>query len=249
MGRKRRPTDDSARSEKPETKQFSMDRGIVPIISLPDAGFMDLINSLENMSKIKNDTDDEIDFVGETKDQFIYFMRQGYPKIQHMMESIYETGEFLTLVKKILKPKKLFLTWLNYAGFPISTAYNYMKLHDRYQEDLPRYHCLGVRKLLAVARLKDCRDYLNEHSVEIASKPSSEVTKDIKEQLKKKKKRKGGGHKRLYEEFGKYKIRWSGNGSRVVIENLTKSEQQQIINDIKLLLSKDEKHVVAKVPS
>ncbi|MGO9119539.1 MAG: hypothetical protein ACLQPD_18260 [Desulfomonilaceae bacterium] len=249
MGKKSLPTSDIAPSEQHGTPPVPAgDNDLVEVpVRCPLAP---LVNQLENMSIIKNDAGEDVDFVGETKRQFIYFFDHGYVAILSVQLSIYSAGAFLNEVRATLKPKKLFLTWLHYAGFPVSTAYNYVKLYNSYQEDLRLYCDLGVRKLLAVAKLRDCRTYVKENEAEIASKPSPEVIEKIKEQLKKEKKRKGGGRKRQYEEFGKYRIRRSGKGTsnKVIIENLTKHEQEKIIDDIKLLLSKDEKHFVARFP-
>jgi hypothetical protein len=196
-----------------------------------------IVETLENMPQITNDVGEEMDFSGDTKETFIGYFVEGYEIVDRMLSSIHETGRFLADVRNNLKPQKLFLTWLNYAGFPTATAYNYLRLHDHYQEDLPRYSQIGVKKLLAVAKLTDCKEYMNENVEEIALKPATDVVREINERLKQRPKKKGGGRKPEYEIFHGVVIRPSGDGSRIVLEKLNKKDQETLIQAIKVALS------------
>lgn len=195
-----------------------------------------IVESLMSVSRIINDDGDEIDFDGETKDDFIGFFVEGYEIVDRMVRSIHETGRFLADVRNNLKPQKLFLTWLNFAGFPRSTAYNYLKLHDRYEEDLPKYSTIGVKKLLSVSKLKNCREYLSENAEQIAIKKATEVVEAVNQELKKRPKRRGGGRKPTFETINGFIVRKSDDGTKVVVEALNKEAQENLLVAIKAAL-------------
>ena len=54
---------------------------------------------------IVNDQGNEIDFGGETKEDFIKACEEGYPVIQRTLNSVYEIGKLLFEVRSKLKKK------------------------------------------------------------------------------------------------------------------------------------------------
>ncbi|MBM3302994.1 MAG: hypothetical protein FJY85_23985 [Deltaproteobacteria bacterium] len=81
------------------------------------------IEALRQSTTIRDDGGHDVTFEGETKAEFIRLVEEGYPVAKKMVESMSETGRFLFEVRRILKPKRLFLTWMAYTGFPRRSSY------------------------------------------------------------------------------------------------------------------------------
>lgn len=208
-----------------------------PSLSLiPHEKFREQVEGLRNLTTIKNDKGEEVAFEGETKDEFIRLTDEGYPVAKRMVEAISEAGAFLYEVRRILKPKKLFLTWMEFTGFPRRSAYNYLQVHESFGDQLPRFSHLGIRKLLAASHLKDCVDYVEQHEEVICKEPAQEFEKTVRK-LRAKKKQDGRGRKPTYVEIQGCKLRRSEDGTRISIEGLSKKRQAALFENIKGLLS------------
>ena len=195
------------------------------------------IEALRQSTTISDDGGNEVAFEGETKDAFIRLVEEGYPVAKKMVETMSETGRFLSEVRRILKPEKLFLTWMAYTGFPRRTSYNYLLVHERFGEKLPQFSHLGIRKLLAASHLKDCVEYVEKHEEAIAKEPAAEFEKKVRKLRAKKTKKDGRGRKPSYIEVGGCKVRLSGDGTRIVIEGLSQKKQTELFEAIKEALS------------
>ena len=153
------------------------------------------------------------------------------------MDGLYKLGAFLDDVRAKLKPRKLYHTWLEYAGIPQGTAQSYVQAYNRFGEELPRFASLGIKKLLIASRLPDCVEYVKQHEEEIVSSSAQELEKQVR-QLRQKGKKKGrSGRKPEYLEFGKVRIRSSHDGTRLSIEGINKSKQDEIMEAVIALLS------------
>ncbi len=196
------------------------------------------IRDLRARTSIMNDRGEEAAFTGEDKEVFISAFEQGYPVIDRALTGLYALGEFLHGVRKKLKPRKLYHTWLEYAGIPQGTAQNYVQAYRRYGEELPRFAPLGIKKLLIASRLPNCVEYVQEHEQDIAAQSAQEFEKKVKE-IRKKKKDGRGGRKPVYIEVGGYRIRPSLDGNRLTIEGITPTQQSRLIEAVKGLLSQE----------
>ncbi|MFH1114179.1 MAG: hypothetical protein V1792_09685 [Pseudomonadota bacterium] len=196
------------------------------------------IEALRQSPTIGDDVGNEVAFEGETKEEFIRLVEEGYPVAQRMVETMSETGQFLSEVRRILKPKRLFLTWMAYTGFPRRTSYNYLLVHERFGEKLPQFSHLGIRKLLAASHLEDCVEYVEKHEEDIAKEPAAEFEKKVRKlRATKKKKKEGRGRKPQYTEVGGCKVRLSEDGTRITVEGLSKERQEELFEAIKAALS------------
>jgi hypothetical protein len=141
-------------------------------------------------------------------------------------------------VKEKLKPHKLYYRWLEHTGIPQRTAANYTQIHERYADRLPQFAHLGIRKLLTASRLKDCVDYVEQNEEVIAEQSTAELEQAVKDlRSTKKTTGKARGPKPTYEQLGKYRIRPSSDGTRVVVEGLSKKQQAEVIEAIRAVLS------------
>jgi hypothetical protein len=199
--------------------------------------FQRFLEHLGRTSTIENDERKQVEFAGEDKELFITLFKKAYRAINNMAHSIYEVGRVLVEVRDILKPKGLFVAWACYAGLPTSTIYSYVTLHDRYQEELPQFSHLGVKKLLAISRLDDCISYVKQNERDLELKSANQVAREVREKLQVAKKAKASGRKPRFERFEGYIIRSSGDGTKVVVENLTKDAQKKLVQAIKDALS------------
>lgn len=196
------------------------------------------IDSLRASTTIKNDDGDEVSFEGEAKEEFIRLYREGYPLVERAMKSIHETGRFLFDVRRALKPKKLFLTWMSFTGLQERNSYRYLKIYERYGDHLFEFAHLGMRKLSAAAQLKNCVEYLEEH-VEDAEKQTVQQFEDTIRKLKANKPKTGRGRRPSYEEVAGYKVRRTGDGTKITIEGLSQKRQEELFEAIKKLLLQD----------
>lgn len=213
-----------------------------PTISLISQDkFKDQINTLRVSATIKNDKGEEVAFEGEDKEQFIHLAEEAYPIAEKMAMTMTETGRFLHKVRDTLKPKKLFLTWMKITGFPERNSYNYMHVYERFGDKLPQFSYLGIRKLLAVAHLKDCVDYVEKHEETIAKEPAEEFEKKIRNRVEasKNKSKDGRGRKPEYTTFGECKLRLSGDGTKISVEGLSRKQQSALFEAIKSWLSQE----------
>ncbi|MGO9569694.1 MAG: hypothetical protein ACLP5H_19355 [Desulfomonilaceae bacterium] len=222
----------------PMTQEPFAERGGAVSLVTPHQ-FAQQIETLRQANTIKDDGGHEVAFEGETKDEFIRLVEEGYPVAKKMMEAMNETGRFLSEVRNILKPKKLFLRWMAFTGFPRRHSYNYLLVHERFGEKLPQFSHLGIRKLLAASHLKDCVEYVEQHEQEIAKEPAEEFEKKVRKILSKKKKKDGRGRKPKYTEIDGCKVRLSDDGTRIAIEGLSKKRQSALFEAIKTALSQD----------
>lgn len=193
------------------------------------------VQGLRESATIKNDKGEEVSFDGETKKIFIELFRKAYPVMGIMVQSLYETGHLLSEVRKALKPQKLFLNWIRYTGIPERTTYNYLRVYEGFGKHLPQLSHLGIKRLLIASRIPNCAEYVQDNQEIIAKEPAEEFEKTVRTLRVKKKKE--GGRKALYEEVGGCRVRPSGDGSKILIEGLTKERQEQLLGEIKKLLS------------
>lgn len=200
--------------------------------------FQEKVNALKGLTTIRNDSDEDVAFEGEAKELFISAFESAYPVIERALGSINELGTFLLGVRKELKPRKLYYAWLDYAGIPKRTAANYVQVYERYADSLPKFGYLGVKKLLAASRLKECVDYVERNEQVIAEQSAAELERAVKAlRSAKKTSGTGRGRKPTYIPVGKCRIRPSSDGTKLVIECLTEKKQAQLIEAIKGLLS------------
>lgn len=196
-----------------------------------------LLDSLRKQTTIVDDDDQNRPFKDENKEFFIMYCEQAYPILDRMTRSINEVGVFLYEVRETLKPRGLFNVWLDFIALPRRTAYNYLRLHDTFKEELLSYGYLGVKKLLTASTLKKGAIAFVKQNEEILSRETvSEVEKRIK-QVKRGKPKGKGGRKPKYELIDRFKIRISTDGTRIVVENLDKERREKILTAIKRILS------------
>lgn len=206
---------------------------------IPHEVFQDKIAALRERATIKNDKGEDVDFEGEAKENFVAAFEEGYPILKRTLSGLYELGTFLHGVRTKLKPHKLYHSWLDYAGIPRGTAQSYVQACERYQDKLPRFAALGIRKLLIASRLPDCADYVEQHEQEIASQTTEELEKEVKKlRQRKPAKETKVGRKPTYFSIGSYRIRPSLDGNKITIEGMTKKEQADFLAAIKELLSR-----------
>jgi hypothetical protein len=198
----------------------------------------DKIRALGERSTIRNDKGDIVPFDGEAKEAFIKEFRKGYPILEKTLTGLYELGKFLDGAREELKPHKLYHAWLDYAGIPRGTAQSYVQAYGRYGDKLPRFAGLGIRKLLIASRLPECADFVEEHEQQIASQTTEELEAQVKK-LREPKQIKDTkvGRKPTYISVGSYRIRPSGDGTKITIEGLSGPEQAKLIEAIKEMLS------------
>lgn len=214
----------------------------VPAISLISQDkFKEQINALQESATIRNDKGEEVPFEGENKEQFIRLAQEAYPIAEKMAMTMTETGRFLHKVRDTLKPKRLFLTWLKITGFPERNSYNHVHVYEQYGEKLPQFSHLGIRKLLAAARLKDCVKYVEKHEEVIARESAEEFEKKVRNRVEasKKKSNDGRGRKPKYTALGECKLRLSGDGTKISVEGLSKKQQSALFEAIKDWLSQE----------
>lgn len=204
---------------------------------VPRDKFETAVQGLRESITIKNDKGEEVPFDGDTKEVFIGLFQKAYPVMGAMMQSLCETGHLLSEVRKVLKPQKLFLTWIRYTGIPERTAYNYLRVYEGFGEHLPQLSYLGIKRLLIASRAPNCVEYVENNEETIVKEPAEALEKRIRN-LRAKSKKKPGGRKPMYVEVGGCKVHPSGDGSRILIEGLTKKKQKEILEGIKELLSK-----------
>jgi hypothetical protein len=206
---------------------------------IPHEVLQDKIQALRDRATIKNDKGEDVDFEGEAKEDFVEAFEEGYPILKRTLTGLYELGTFLHGVRTKLKPHKLYHAWLDYAGIPRGTAQSYVQAYERFQDKLPRFASLGIRKLLIASRLPNCADYVEEHEDEIASQTTEELEKEVKKLRQKKPvKETKVGRKPTYFSVGSYRVRPSLDGNKITIEGMTKKEQEDFLAAIKELLSR-----------
>ena len=198
------------------------------------------VEDLRRATKISNDKGQEVNFEGEIKENFISLFQRAYPVVDRIMTGLNEAGPLLSEVHQVLKPQKLFLTWIRYTGIPERTAYNYLRVYQRFGSHLPELSYLGIKRLLIASSAPNCVDYVKNNEQTIAKEPAETLQKKVRE-LRGKKKKTGVGRPPKYEMVEGLKIRASDDGSKIVIEGLTKKSQKQILEGLKGLLSKGKK--------
>ena len=187
------------------------------------------IQALETLETIKNDRGDDVEFAGDAKDLFIAAFKHAYPVIGRALGSICDLGSFLLRVREALRPHKLYYAWLEYAGIPERTAANYVQVCERYKDRLPDLAHLGIKKLLTASRLKDCADYVEKNEQAIAEQSAAELEQAVKAlRAVKRPTGSGRGRKPNYIEIGKSRIRPSMDGTKLVIEGITKKKQEEL---------------------
>ncbi len=208
------------------------------VVLISQEKFQEKVRALRGLTTIRNDKDVDVAFEGEAKEVFVNAFEAAYPVMQTAFASIHELGTFLTGVKEKLKPHKLYYRWLEHTGIPQRTAANYTQIHERYADRLPQFAHLGIRKLLTASRLKDCVDYVEQNEEVIAEQSTAELEQAVKDlRSTKKTTGKARGPKPTYEQLGKYRIRPSSDGTRVVVEGLSKKQQAEVIEAIRAVLS------------
>ncbi len=213
----------------------------VPTEGAPEVGliskekFAEKIEALRKTNKILDDKGNEISFEGDVKTVFISLLDDAYPVVDTMMKALWQTGQFLSEVRKKLKPHKLFLTWISHTGIAERTAYNYLRVYEKFGEQLPQLGHLGPKKLLIASRAKDCVKYVQENEQTIAQESAKDLYNKLRE-LRAKKQKKGAGRKPTYEAVGGFKVRLSKDGTRITIEGLTDKRQKEIMEGLKELL-------------
>lgn len=191
--------------------------------------FKEQLDGLRRLSTIRNDKGVEVEFKGLTKELFIRFCEDGYPVIEKMMTAVYETGHFLHEVREVLKPKKLFLTWMSFTGLQRSWSYRYLKVYEKFGDRLPEFGHLGIRKLIAASHLKNCVEYLDKHTEDAETQSAEQFEQTV---LNLRAKRKGKARRRPRKPSSRpiagCKVSRSADGSRLVVEGLTHEAQNEL---------------------
>jgi len=203
---------------------------------VPRDKFEAAIRGLQESKTIKNDKGEEVPFDGETKEVFIGFSKQAYPIAEKTLNTVYETGRFLFEVREALKPKKLFLRWLEFTGFRDRRYYRYLRVYGSFGDKLGQFSHLGIRKLEAASSLKNCVEYLEQNPEDAEKQTVGQFEQTIRK-LRAGKKKSGRGRKPTYETIGGCKVRQSRDGTRIVIEGLSKQKQSALFAAIKAALS------------
>lgn len=198
--------------------------------------FKELIEDLKKQREIVNDSGKSVKFTDDDKLVFIPLCERAFPILRNMIQSIHDVASLLGDVRQALKPMGLFIAWLDVTGFPRRTAYNYLKLHDTFREELPAFSYLGMKKLMAASTLKEGMSFVKENEKELLRKPVTEVEAWIKDQKHRTKKGKGG-RKPKFEQIGSFKVRTSTDGTKVIIENLDDDTREKLLAAINEVLS------------
>ena len=150
---------------------------------------------LQRAIRIANDEGEVVDFKGETKENFIRLFQSAYPIMNRMTTTLDEGASLLSEVRQALKPQKLFLTWMRYTGMPEKTAFNYLRVYDRFGPHLPELSHLGIERLLIASSARNCAEYVKNNEQTIAEEPPEALLKKIRE-LRAEKKEKPAGRPR-----------------------------------------------------
>jgi hypothetical protein len=191
-----------------------------------------MIQALRSQKKIVNDQQKEVDFDGEAKEDFIAACEDGYPIIERTLNSIYEIGKLLSEVRSKLKKKKLYNTWLTFVGIPRRTAHNYVQAYDRFADRLPEFSCLGIKKLLIASKLPSHVRYVEANLERLAQQSAQDLEDEVNALLGKPVKKASRPERANKMEIGNYRITASQDGSRIVIECTSKSDQEKLIEDL-----------------
>ncbi|MGO9569727.1 MAG: hypothetical protein ACLP5H_19520 [Desulfomonilaceae bacterium] len=196
-----------------------------------------MIQALGKQNTIVNDQGKEMDFDGDTKEDFIKACEEGYPVIQRTLNSIYEIGKLLAEVRSKLKKKKLYHTWLKFIGLPERTAQNYVQAYDRFTDRLPDFSCLGIKKLLIASKLPEHVEYVEANLERLTQQTAQDFEKEVKALLGKPVTKSGKSETSNKIDMGSYKVTPSQDGSRITIECTSKSHQEKLIEELGELLS------------
>ncbi len=210
----------------------------VPVGIISPDRFEDKIKALRASNRIKNDAGVDVNFEGESKEEFLQMCEQSYPIIARHFETIYEMGEFLHEVRTRLRPHRLYYSFLEVTGMPERTARNYVQTYERFRDRLPQFAYLGIKKLLIVSRLDDCVEYVQEHEEAIAAQTAEQLVQQVKARRKKavppgKKPR---GRKPTCITVGECKMWHSTDGTKLRIEGLTETQAKEIIKAVKSMV-------------
>ncbi len=148
---------------------------------MPADKFQAQIEDLKRATRIANDNGREVDFNGTAKENFISLFQSAYPVMNRMTTALDEGGRLLSEVRQTLKPQKLFLTWMRYIGIPRKTAYNYLRVYDRFGSHLPELSHLGMKRLLIASGARDCVEYVKANEQTIAKEPPEALLKKMHE--------------------------------------------------------------------
>ncbi|MFH0823159.1 MAG: hypothetical protein V2B18_10450 [Pseudomonadota bacterium] len=208
-----------------------------PVQLITAERFKEQIEDLRRSTTIKNDKGEEVSFEGETKEEFIGLFMEGYPVAEKLLETIHDTGRFLYEVREILKPKGLFLRWMELTGFRDRRYYRYLRVYGSFRDDLSRFSHLGIRKLEAASRLKNCVEYL-ENNAEDAEKQTVKEFEQTVRNLRTGKKKGSKAKPPKFDEIAGYKVSRTQDGKRMVVEGLSRKKQNELFEAIKALLLK-----------
>jgi len=147
---------------------------------VPVDKFKEQVAGLRRFTTIKNDKGDEVAFDEETKEDFIRLFTEGYPVAGKLLEAVYDTGRLLYEVREILKPKGLFLTWMEMTGFRGRRYYRYIRVYGRFGDALARFSYLGIRKLEAASKLENCIEYLEKNAQDTEKQTVMEFEQTIR---------------------------------------------------------------------
>ncbi len=148
---------------------------------MPAEKFQAQIEDLKLATTIVNDDGQEVDFEGAAKENFIRLFQIAYPVMNRMTTALDEGGRLISEVRHTLKPKKLFLTWMRYTGIPQTTAYNYLRVYDRFGSHLPELSHLGMKRLLIASSAPKCVEYVKNNEQTIAKEPPEALLKKMHE--------------------------------------------------------------------
>ena len=148
---------------------------------MPADKFQAQIEDLKRATRIANDNGRVVDFNGTAKENFISLFQSAYPVMNRMTTALDEGGRLLSEVRQTLKPQKLFLTWMRYIGIPRKTAYNYLRVYDRFGSHLPELSHLGMKRLLIASGARDCVEYVKANEQTIAKEPPEALLKKMHE--------------------------------------------------------------------
>jgi len=204
---------------------------------VPVDKFKEQVAGLRRSTTINNDKGDEVAFHGESKENFIRLFTEGYPVAGKLLEAVYDTGRLLYEVREILKPKGLFLTWMEMTGFRGRRYYRYIRVYGRFGDALARFSHLGIRKLEAASKLENCVEYLERNAGDAEKQTVMEFEQTIRN-LRARKKKGSRGKQPKFEEIAGCKVRRSEDGKRIEVDGLSKKKQRELFAAIKDVLSK-----------
>jgi hypothetical protein len=142
--------------------------------------FNAIVGELRKRKTIKDDEGKKIEFTDALKTSLVKDVENAYPVLASALGSIYETGKFMSEVRKRQKKNRLWMSFQEIVGLRKSATNNYIRVYERFGDRLSKYGHLGVSKLQDVARLKDPFAFLEAHKEKVEKVDVRSVTKMVR---------------------------------------------------------------------